>query len=48
VNEGNPGAGQRSAPPGATSSFRGNLHLDTGGKRIELSHRGNIHQEGNI
>jgi glyoxylase-like metal-dependent hydrolase (beta-lactamase superfamily II) len=29
-------------------AFEENLHLDIGGKRLELSYYGNIHQEGNI
>jgi glyoxylase-like metal-dependent hydrolase (beta-lactamase superfamily II) len=29
-------------------AFEENLHLDIGGKRLELSYHGNIHQEGNI
>jgi glyoxylase-like metal-dependent hydrolase (beta-lactamase superfamily II) len=29
-------------------TFEENLHLDIGGKRLELSYHGNIHQEGNI
>ena len=29
-------------------AFEENLHLDVGGKRLELSYHGNIHQEGNI